>query len=172
MTHKGRTRFIKDVTTSDADLTAGKPFKLLKEDKRRFVRLEISSPMAMRKIKDTGGNFWPRGDRHVIEGVILNISAGGVLVEIPQMLDQGDIVSMNFTLQEVESIDNVLGLVKRSDGDDGTFMVGIEFINRQKLNDLMSQGEVDLVSERLRGFSERVSDVLNKYIRRESEEKV
>jgi len=167
MTHRGRTRFIQDVTTQDEAATGGKPFKVQREDKRRFVRLEISSPMAMRKIRQAGGEFWPTGERHVIDGVILNISAGGVLVELDQSVDEGDVVSMRFTLQEEEMVDNVLGLVKRTDVDAGTFLVGIEFINRQRLYDLMSQEEIDLLPESLTGFDERIRQVLSKYVHQE-----
>ncbi|PWB68700.1 hypothetical protein C3F09_11155 [candidate division GN15 bacterium] len=167
MTHRGRTRFIQDVTAQDGAVTGGKPFKVQREDKRRFVRLEISSPMAMRKIKQAGGQFWPTGERHVIDGVILNISAGGVLVELDQSVDEGDIVSMRFTLQEQETIDNVLGHVKRTDVDSGTFLVGIEFISRERLYDLMSQDQIDLLPESLNGFNERIREVLGKYVQLE-----
>ncbi len=167
MTHRGRTRFIQDVATQERAVTGGTRFKVQKEDKRRFVRLEISSPMAMRKIRQAGGEFWPTGERHVIDGVILNISAGGVLVELDQSVDEGDIVSMRFTLQEQETVDNVLGLVKRTDVDSGTFLVGIEFINRERLYDLMSQNEIDLLPENLSGFNERIRQVLDKYVHHE-----
>lgn len=167
MTHRGRTQFIQDVTTQEESLTGASKFKVHKDDKRRFVRLEISSPMAMRKIRQAGGEFWPNGERHIIEGVILNISAGGVLVELEQSVDEGDIVSMRFTLQEEEKVDNVLGLVKRTDVDSGTFLVGIEFITRQSLYDLMSEREIELLPESLNGFDERLRQVVSKYVHRE-----
>jgi hypothetical protein len=165
MTHRGRTKFISEVATPSRELTASKPFKVQREDKRRFVRLEISSPMAMRKIKTSEGGFWPQGEKHVIDGTILNISAGGVLVELDQSVDEGDIVNMRFTLQEVESLDNVLGLVKRTDVEAGTFLVGIEFISRKQLDDLLSSSEIDLLPEQLGGFDQRVKEVLSRYVR-------
>ena len=164
MTHRGRTQFIQEVTTQEEHTTGTKRFKVQKEDKRRFVRLQISSPMAMRKIRQAGGEFWPNGEKHVIDGIILNISAGGVLVELEQSVDEGDIVSMRFTLQEDEKVDNVLGLVKRTDVDSGTFLVGIEFITRQRLYDLMSEREIELLPESLNGFDERIRQVVNKYV--------
>lgn len=171
MTHKGRTKFIREVTP-ETSVTVAKPFKLQQDDKRRFVRLEISSPMEMRKIKESGGNFWPQGERHEIDGTILNVSAGGVLVELEQSVDEGDIVSMHFTMQDVANLDNVLGLVKRTDVEGGSFVVGIEFINRARLKDLMSQAEIDLLPSKLTGFDERVREVLNTYIHEEKRERV
>ena len=166
MTHKGRTKFISEVTSGN-DMTIAKPFKVEREDKRRFIRLEISSPMEMRKIKESGGGFWPHGERHTISGTILNISAGGVLVELEQSVREGDLVSMHFTMQDVASIDNVLGLAKRADVEGGTFVVGIEFISRSRLTDIMSRAEIDLLPENLTTFDERVREVLNQYIHQE-----
>jgi hypothetical protein len=166
MTTKTRTKFVSDVTHQDTAIEFAKPFRVEKQDQRRFVRLEISSPMDLRKIKDIAGNFWPNGDRRVIDGLILNISAGGVLIDVEQPVNEGDVVSMHFTLQEVESVDHVLGLVKRSDRDEGSFLVGIEFITREALADLFTEAELDLISDQLRGFDEQIRTVLNKYVQR------
>lgn len=167
MTKSNKTKFVHDVATEGKDIVVKPPFRLQEEDQRRFVRLEISTPMSMRRVRDTQGGFWPEGDWHEVHGVILNISAGGVLVDIDQLLDEGTVVVMRFTLQDVEQIDNVLGLVKRSEEDDGSCLTGIEFIDRAYLNDLFSQAELDLLPDQLTDFSDSVRTVLNKYIRRE-----
>lgn len=167
MNDSEKVRYVQDVDTGVEQLAVRQPFKLQTQDSRRFVRIEISSPMSLRKIKDAGGNFEPDGDWHTLHGLILNISAGGVLVEVDQPLLEGDVVSMHFTLQEVESIDNVLGLVKRADHDDGTFLAGIQFITREYLEDLFSQAEMDLLPNSLTNFNEGVREVLNKYVFRE-----
>ena len=159
-------KFISEVPAEDTDVLVRKPFRVERDDKRRFVRLQISSPMSMKKIKDIGGGFWPEGDWHVIHGYILNISAGGVLVELEQAVSEGDVVSMQFTLQEVEQIDNVLGLVKRVDGVDDCFIAGIEFITRDYLQDHFSGGEIDLLAGEMTNFDESVRGVLNKYVYR------
>ena len=165
MTQKSKTRFIHDVSTTETDIIVQRPFKLERDDMRRFVRLEITSPMSLNKIRDTAGNFWPQGDRHAIHGHILNISGGGVLVEVDQQLDEGDVVIMRFTLQEVESLDWVLGLVKRSDLDESSYLVGIEFITRESLADLFTRAQLDLLPAQLHDFNESVHLMLNKYIR-------
>ncbi len=134
------------------------------DQKRKFVRLEISSPMSMRKVRDSRGNFWPEGDHHVIHGEILNISAGGVLVDLEQTLNSGDLVSMHFTLQDVEGMDNVLGKVKRIDPCDDCFVAGIEFISTDYLMDHLSAGELELIGDRHRSFTESVRTVVNRYV--------
>jgi hypothetical protein len=162
-----KTKFVSDVDVDDKGIKARPPFKLATENQRRFVRLEISAPVKLRKVKDVCGNFWPRGTGFTLEGVILNISPGGVLVEIDQPLNEGDIVSMTFTLQGNVTLENVLGAVKRADRDEEVFLVGIEFVNRNYLMDTLSQAELDLLAEDLSGFEETVQEVLQKYLYRE-----
>ena len=134
-----RVKFVTDVDVEDTEIKVRRPFRLDKENQRRFVRLEISSPMSLNKIKDIFGNFWPAGEGYTIDGDILNISAGGVLVEIDQPLNEGDIVTMRFSLQGAETLDNVLGIVKRVDQDESCYLVGIEFICRDYLLDKLSK---------------------------------
>jgi hypothetical protein len=162
-----RMKFIKDVDVNDTAIKVRRPFRLDRENQRRFVRLEISSPTSLNKIKDIFGNFWPVGEGYTIDGDILNISAGGVLIEIDQPLNEGDIVDMRFSLQGDETLDNVLGTVKRVDQDESCYLVGIEFIGRDYLLDRLSEGEMQMLSENLSDFTQTVHDVLKKYIYRE-----
>ncbi len=164
-----KARFVSDVELSTSTVRARKPFKVSADNQRRFVRIEISSPMGMRRVKDIFGNFWPHEDRYLIEGTILNISAGGVLVEIDQPLNDGDIVSMRFRLQEVEDLDNVLGLVKRTEQDEDVFLSGIEFITRQQLEDKLSRAELDLLGDSLNDFQGTVQSALEKYLYHEQD---
>jgi hypothetical protein len=162
-----RTKFVREVDTETDELTVKKPFKVERDEKRRFIRLEISSPMSMKRIKDTTGGYWPQGENRVIEGTILNISAGGVLVDLQEMVEEGDVVAMHFTLQEVETLDDVLGLVKRVDPDAEAVTAGIQFITRDYLSDLFSQAEMDLLPKRYGNFDDSVRQVLNRYFERE-----
>jgi hypothetical protein len=120
--------------------------------------------MSLKKIRDTAGNYWPEGDWHIIHGTILNISGGGVLVELDQAVDEGDVVSMHFTLQDVEGLDNVLGLIKRVDIEPEGCLVGIEFITREQLIDHFSQAELDLLGEGYTNFDDSIRQLLNRYV--------
>ncbi len=162
-----RTKFITDVDVKNTEVKVRRPFRLDQDNQRRFVRLEISSPVSLNKIKDIFGNFWPAGEGYTIEGDILNISATGLLVEIDQPLNEGDIVAMRFFLQGVETLDNVLGAVKRIERDEGRYLAGLEFIGRDYLLDKLSRGELEMLSENLSNFTQTVQDVLKKYTYRE-----
>lgn len=160
-----RVKFIQEVGTETETMTVARPFKLERDERRRYVRLEISSPMQLRKIRDIGGQYWPEGERRIIDGLIYNISANGVLVEVHQPVNEGDVVTMRFTLQDVENIEHVLGLVKRVDDDESGYLVGIEFIGRQDLNDLFTREELSHLPSKLVGFDESIRTVLNKYVK-------
>lgn len=168
MKSSSKVKFVKEVAAGTEQLTARQPFRLRREHERRFVRLEISAPMSLEKIKDAMDGFTPQGDWHVIHGMVLNISAGGILAELDSAVNEGDVVSMHFTLQDVEGLENILGLVKRVDIEPDCSIAGIEFITRQHLTDHLTQGEMDLLGEDHCDFNERVHQILSRYITRES----
>lgn len=163
-----KTRHVKDVDAEQQVIKARRPFKVVQEDKRRFIRLEIATPMSLRRIKDREGHYWAQGDWQVIHGLILNVSAGGVLVDLDQALEEGDVVSMHFTLQEIEGLENVLGLVKRVDIDTEGCLAGIEFVSREILVDYFSQAEMELLGDTYTSFNSSVRQVLNRYVSRET----
>jgi hypothetical protein len=72
-------------------------------------------------------------------------------------------VALEFTMQDIESISHVLGLVKRVDPDDGGFIAGIQFIRREQLVDMLSQAEIDLLPDRIDDFESTIRKVLRKY---------
>jgi hypothetical protein len=162
-----KTKHIKDVDAGKTSYQARRPFKVSQEEKRRFIRLEISTPMSLSKIKDREGHYQADGNWQDIHGLILNISAGGVLVDLDQAIEEGDIVSMHFTLQDIEGLDNILGLVKRSDIDTDGCLAGIEFVSREVLVDYLSQAELDLLGPEYTNFNSSVRQVLNRYVHEE-----
>ena len=167
MKKSSRTRFISEVEATATEVTARRPFMVERDKRRRFVRLELSAPMSLHTIKDVVEGFRHEEDRYAIQGLILNISAGGVLVEIGEVINEGDVVSMRFTLQEVETLDNVLGLVKRVEVDSEGVLVGIEFISIRDLEDMFTKGEMDLLAGKYANFDDTVQNVLSKYIGRQ-----
>ncbi len=158
-----RTKHISEVNLDEKEISIRKPLKLSRDNQRRFIRLQISSPMSLQTVKDIFGQFHPAGD-YDINGEILNISAGGVLAELEQPVNEGDIVAMRFSLETVEPLEGVLGVVKRCDHDEEGNLVGVEFINRQWLTDKLSQAEMQLLSESYTHFDQSVKNVLSAYI--------
>jgi hypothetical protein len=138
--------------TSTSDQTAG-AVKGDQLERRRFVRIEITSPASLNRIKDIFGNYWPHGEDYTIPGTILNISTGGVLLDLEHPVNEGDVVALRFSLQKRSALEGVLGLVKRCDHDDEGNLTGVEFVDRKHLVDRLSGSEMDLLAEHFDNFS-------------------
>ncbi|MEA3296432.1 MAG: PilZ domain-containing protein [candidate division Zixibacteria bacterium] len=164
MKDTSRMKFVSETDVDSKRIGIRRPLKIDHDEQRQFVRLGISSPMSLTMIKDILGDFWSSGRDYDIDGTILNISAGGVLVELEQPLNEGDIVAMRFSLEEVESLEGVLGLVKRCEQDEDCYLTGIEFVTRQNLGDKLSQSEMELLSDNFSHFDRTVQKVLSRYI--------
>ncbi len=157
-----------DATQTDVtDLKVRPPLTIEKDERRSFVRLQISSPLYVRRVKDIFGKFAAEG-REEIEAQILNLSACGVLVEVEQPLNQGDIVGMRFEIEGIDNMGGVLGLVKRSEVGEDFHLAGIQFVNRDQLSDTLSESELELISDNFTEFGQSVREVLGRHLYRES----
>ncbi|MCP4704951.1 MAG: PilZ domain-containing protein [candidate division Zixibacteria bacterium] len=159
-----RLKIISDIEAGDNVESVKKPFKLYNEEKRRYIRLEISEPMDISVLKDDVDGYWPQGDGPSYNGSILNISAGGVLVISDSPVKEGMLVLLKISLQEIEVLDNIIGLVKRTDDEEGDRLIGIEFISREYLNDVFSSSEIEFLPDNVTSFNEGLKKALNKYV--------
>ncbi len=163
MSDKTKVKYISDIEIDDSDVLVKKPFKLQKENKRRFVRVEISAPISIRNLKDKLENIDDEMT-YTIEGTILNISANGVLIDINEAVAERDFLLMKFTIQDTESIDSVLGIVKRIDIDEKSNLVGIEFLSPELLKDRLSQPEIEILQENVTNFHDSIHETLENYL--------
>ena len=159
-----KTKFVTEHELQDKEHQVRSPFKVTQDTRRSFVRVEITSPLYLQRIKGADGGFWPEGQGQPIAGTILNISLGGVLVDLEHPVKHGDIVTLRFNLQGEVILQNVLGLVKRTEESDGKYLTGVEFVTREKLTDRLSNAEIDVLSDEINGFDDNVRKVLKKYI--------
>lgn len=159
-----KAKHVTEVGVNNEHLAIREPFTIETEKSRRFVRLEISAPLSLHTLKDIFGNFTPEETERTIAGTILNISAGGILVEIETPVNEGDIVAMDFVLQGETRVGDVLGLVKRCEPDEDGILAGIEFIDRGRLADVLSEPELDLLPEQLGAFHQSIQEVLQQHL--------
>ncbi|UCD94049.1 MAG: PilZ domain-containing protein [Candidatus Zixiibacteriota bacterium] len=153
-----------DIAAGDDIVSVRPPFRLLKDRRRRYIRLEISQPIEYSVLKDRSGGFWGQGDGPSYRGSILNISAGGVLMIGDTPLDENTMIVMKMTLQDVEILDRVIGVIKRAEPDEGEWLIGVEFITRESLVDYLSAPEYEMVREDVASFDEMLRGILNKYV--------
>jgi len=157
-------KFVTEHEIQEKEHQVRSPFRVTQDTRRRFVRVEITSPLYLQRIKGADGGFWPEGQGQPIAGSILNISLGGVLVDLENPVFAGDIVTLRFNLQGEVILQNVLGLVKRSEESEGKFLTGVEFVTRENLSDRMTSAELEVLSDDIDGFDDNVRKVLKKYI--------
>jgi hypothetical protein len=159
-----RLKIISDVEADANVVSVKKPFKLVHEMKRRYIRLEISEPVTFSVLRDNQDGFWPQGNGPSFSGRILNVSAGGVLIVTEEPVMEGTLILLKMSLQDIEVLDHIIGLVKRVDDSGGEWLIGIEFVTREYLNDVLSRGEIDVLTDAIASFDERLQETLNKYV--------
>ncbi len=153
-----------DVSTVVDRLAVKEPFKVEKDNQRRYIRLKILSPIVLAIVKDIFGNFHNCSDNETVDGSILNISPGGLLAELSQPVNEGDVVSMTFSIENSETLDNVLGVVKRLDINEGFHLAGIEFVKKDRLTDRLTKPEMEVLDESYADFEAKIQDVLKRHI--------
>jgi len=157
-----------NVTSIRPRLKVKSPLTLSEEDRRQFVRLEVISPMQLRRLKDVFGQFRAEGE-YDLEATMLNLSMSGVLIELSEPLNEGDIVIIRFESIEVGPLEAVPGLVKRCDSDEDVHLAGIQFLDRSELSDHLSGPEFESLPENCCGFRRTVRQVLEQYLCPEAE---
>jgi len=146
------------------DFEVKPPFQIMEDNRRRFIRIDIEEPISFRVIKSAEGGFWPAGDGPCGDGEILNISAGGILMFTTIPIMQRSVLSMSLQVKGCLALQNVLGIVKRTDIDSGGYLIGVESITREKLDDIMSEEELSQLPPGAASFTEQLQLLLNQYI--------
>ena len=163
MSKQSKVKYVSDYDLNDSDVLVKKPFRVNKEEKRRFIRIEISSPISMHNLKNDISKLAEVKD-YSIEGTIFNISPNGVLVELQESVSLEDFLLMRFTIQDVETIDSVLGIVKRIESEEDSHLVGIEFLTPAVVSDRLSQPEIELLQESVSNFNDGLHKTIEKYL--------
>jgi hypothetical protein len=146
------------------DFEVKPPFKIMEDNRRRFIRIDIDEPITFNAIKTTDGGFWPEGDGPGGNGEVLNISAGGILMFCTEPVMENNILSLSVKIEGCEAINHILGKVKRVEIDSGGYLVGLESITREKLADHLSEEEIDELPKDMASFTDRLRVFLNQYI--------
>jgi hypothetical protein len=146
------------------DFEVKPPFRIMEDNRRRFIRIDIDEPVTFCMIKSTEGAFWPDGDGPQNNGEILNISAGGILMYTTEPVMEQAVLLMSLRIEGCDAIDNILCLVKRTEIDSGGYLVGMESITRERLADILNADEIALLPKDAASFTERMQALLNQYL--------
>jgi hypothetical protein len=135
-----------------------------KTQKRRYVRLEVFSPVMFNSIvveADKRVRLHPEKRA----GLLLNLSGGGVLISTTDRATEGEFVLMKFDLKGFDALTNVLGKVKRVEVcEDGECLVGIEFLAIEHIEDPVIANGLTRLADHPKEFSQGLSRLISRYV--------
>ncbi len=132
--------------------------------RRRYVRLDITSPIDFKLIvpeNDKGENagFIP------FSGEVLNVSAGGVLIESKEAMPEDSYVVMEFELNGSDRISGVVGRIKRCDSEtEDCHFVGVEFCTSEDVEQNCPPECQKLLNDECCSFDDKIRRLINRYV--------
>ncbi len=151
-------------TTAKKKMKVSKPFKVYQHKRRKYVRLEINSPIKF-KVFNTAEIDLDLDDNQTCTGTVLNISGGGVLMETEYTVHEDDYLVMAISFKDSDMLSGIIGKVKRVDDDEGEpHLVGIEFMSPEQLKEEMPDEVLEHLDKDVFTFDEQIRRTLLKYV--------
>jgi hypothetical protein len=130
---------------------------------RRFVRIEVSSPVSFVPFRLPLAG--PVDTSQVCNGRVLNISGGGLLLETSAWVEPSDYLLLRIGLFENCHLERVVGRVKRMESTgSGECLLGIEFLTREMLHQLVAELPNGYLPSESGAFDEKLRELLSKQI--------
>jgi len=131
--------------------------------RRKYVRLDISGKIVFRKI--AGADDPQEGLGPELSGILLNISAGGLLFESPIRVKTTGVIVLSFTLKGSHNPQNILAIVKRCEGSKNKgFLIGAEFLTKANLAAYGLEKLAELLPPDAGTFDENLQKLVIKFI--------
>jgi len=141
-----------------------KPFTVYRHKRRKYVRLEINSPIKF-KVLNSAKIDLNLDDKQTSSGTVLNISGGGVLMETDYTVREDDFLVMEVSLKDSDPLSGIVGKVKRADiNENEPNLIGVEFLSPQQLKDELPDEILEHLDKDMFSFDEQVKRMLMKYV--------
>lgn len=139
---------------------ASKAVSSVKEQRRKTVRVQISSEVRFRIYSGYQQNF----QNGIHNARMLNISEGGTLLVSKTYVPEGSFVSLALKLRGIENLDDILGKVKRVDKEASEeYLIGVEFCQARG-NFSSGHSRKRQVNSQISDFSEKLRKALTKHL--------
>lgn len=139
---------------------ASKAVSSVKEQRRKTVRVQISSEVRFRIYSGYQQNF----QIGIHNARMLNISEGGTLLVSKTYVPEGSFVSLALKLRGIENLDDILGKVKRVDKEASEeYLIGVEFCQARG-NFSSGHSRKRQVNSQISDFSEKLRKALTKHL--------
>jgi len=133
--------------------------------RRRWVRLEICSPVVVHQLVVDPETKTVRRAFKEKTGMILNLSGGGVLLSTFDSLNENDYILLKFEIKGFDALTDVLGKVKRVEPcADGEILVGIEFVTPETEHEAWLTDHLRRLVEDPLGFSDRLHRMVSRFV--------
>ncbi len=157
-----RTKPATATVTKNASPTA-QPAASADRQTRRFVRIEVSSPVSFVPFRLPLAG--PVDVSQIANGRVLNISGGGLLLETSAWVEPSDYLLLRIGLFENCHLERVVGRVKRMESTgSGECLLGIEFLTREMLHQLVAELPNGYLPSESGAFDEKLRELLSKQI--------
>lgn len=145
-------------------LTEKDPFPIRDSQGRKYVRIEVNSPVDFRLLIPKRGGI--RLARNQCSGKILNLSCGGLLLESRKTVPEGAFLLLSLNLNGLVILEGVLGKTKRLEPTgDGEYLVGVEFCSREELENFVSEEEIEKLPVKVGSFNHKLKEIIVSYVR-------
>ena len=135
-----------------------------KSQKRRYVRLEIFSPVGFSVVQiDKDKRVRTHPERK--GGVLLNISGGGALISSNDKVASDDLLLLTFDIKGFDQLSNVLGRVKRvEECEDGEKLIGLEYVTADQIDDETLAGNLARLPGNPMAFAENLKRIVSRFV--------
>jgi hypothetical protein len=157
----------KNVGSEARDLSShleGTAFQLRSSEGRKYVRVELSSPVQFRLLTCQEKKI--RLSREPSAAEILNLGEGGMLLTTDSVVPEEGFMLLALSLNEIVVLEGVLGKIKRVEpSGEGDFLVGLQFVSREELEKLTSLDEIERLPVKVTSFDCKLRQVVSSYLR-------
>ncbi|MCJ7577193.1 MAG: PilZ domain-containing protein [candidate division Zixibacteria bacterium] len=144
-------------------LTEKDPFPIRSLQGRKYVRIEVTSPVDFRLLIPKRGRLSLAKDQ--CSGKILNLSCGGLLLESRKTIPEGAFLLLSLNLNGLVILEGVLGKTKRLEStEDGEYLVGVEFCLREELENFASKEEIEKLPVKVGSFNHKLKKIILSYV--------
>ncbi len=148
--------------SSSPPLVGKKPFPVRSSQGRKYVRIEINSPVDFRVLVREKGRIGT-SDRPCC-GKILNLSCGGILLESSQAVPEGVFLLLSLNLSGLVLLEGVLGKAKRVEPTgDGKYLTGVEFCSTKELEGFALGDQIEKLPVKVASFNSRIKEIISGY---------
>ena len=145
-------------------LTGKSPFPIRSSQGRKYVRIEITSPVDFRLLIPKRGRIELSKDK--CSGKILNLSCGGILLESGEAIREGTFLLLSLNLNGLVVLEGVLGKTKRVESaEDGEYLIGVEFCLREELENFAPKEQIEKLPVKVASFNHKLKEIISGYAR-------